>query len=233
MKKIIFLVSLLASTLTFASGNLHLDKAPGDLHDQASLQRGAKTFVDNCLSCHNAQAMRYNRLRDIGLTEQQIKEGYIPTDSKVGELMKVAMDKKDAKEWFGATPPDLSVIARSRGTDWLYTFLRGYYRDESRPSGWNNIAFASVGMPHVFYGLQGEQVLAHEGGNSKLVLDKPGKLKPAEYDAMVADLVNYLDFMGEPAKLKRQTLGIYVLLFLLVLLVVSYKLKEEYWKDIH
>ena len=229
MKKLLFLVGLLASTFAFASSEMHLDKAPGDLHDNASLQRGAKTFVDYCLSCHSAQAMRYNRLSDIGLTEQQIKEGFIPTDAKVGDLMKVAMSAKDAKAWFGAAPPDLSVIARSRGTDWLYTFLRGFYRDAGRPSGWNNVAFASVGMPHVLYEFQGEQVLV----NAKLTLDKPGKLKPAEYDAMVADLVNYLDFMGEPAKLKRQTLGIYVLLFLLVLLVVSYKLKEEYWKDIH
>jgi ubiquinol-cytochrome c reductase cytochrome c1 subunit len=237
MKKILFLVSLLASTMAFASSGVHLDKAPGNLSDNASLQRGAKTFVTYCLSCHSAQAMRYNRLQDIGLTLPQIKDGFIPTGVKVGDLMKVAMDKTEAKAWFGVAPPDLSVVSRARGVDWLYTYLRGFYRDDSRPSGWNNVAFANVGMPHVLYELQGEQVLVHEGAgehaSAKLVLDKPGKLKPAEYDAMVADLVNYLDFMGEPAKSKRHTLGIFVLLFLAVMLVVSIKLKNEYWKDIH
>ncbi|MDP2155640.1 MAG: cytochrome c1, partial [Sulfuricella sp.] len=159
MKKILFLVSLLASTMAFASGDIHLDKAPTNLSDQQSLQRGAKTFVNYCLSCHSAQAMRYNRLQDIGLTEQQIKDNLIFTGAKVGDTMTNNMSKKDAKAWFGATPPDLSVISRSRGADWLYTYLRGFYRDETRPTGWNNVAFDKVGMPHVLYELQGEQVL--------------------------------------------------------------------------
>ena len=237
MKKSLFLVSLLASTLAFASSDIHLDKAPAKLSDQQSLQRGAKTFVNYCLSCHGAQAMRYNRLQDIGLTEQQIKDNLILTGAKVGEAMTNSMSKKDGLAAFGAAPPDLSVISRSRGTDWLYTYLRGFYRDETRATGWNNVAFDKVGMPHVLYELQGEQVLhvekhgEHE--TQKLVLSKPGKMTPAEYDGMVADLVNYLDFMGEPIKTTRTKLGVWVLLFLGVFFVVAYQLKKEFWKDIH
>jgi len=237
MKKILLFVSLLASTMAFASSGVHLDKAPTNLSDQQSLQRGAKTFVNYCLSCHSAQAMRYNRLQDIGLTEQQIKDNLIFTDAKVGDTMTNSMSKKDAKAWFGAPPPDLSVIARFRGVDWLYTYLRGFYRDETRPTGWNNVAFDKVGMPHVLNELQGEQVLhvekhgEHE--TQKLVLARPGKMTPVEYDGMVADLVNYLDYMGEPAKTTRMKLGIYVLLFLGILFVPAYYLKKEYWKDIH
>lgn len=237
MKKILFFVSLLASTMTFASSGIHLDKAPAKLSDQQSLQRGARTFVNYCLSCHSAQAMRYNRLQDIGLTEQQIKDNLIFTGSKVGEAMTNSMNKKDAKVWFGATPPDLSVIARSRGVDWLYTYLRGFYRDETRPTGWNNVAFDKVGMPHVLNELQGEQVLHLEKRDGheiqKLVLAKPGKMTPVEYDGMVADLVNFLDFMGEPMKATRVRLGIFVLLFLGIFFVVAYYLKKEFWKDIH
>lgn len=237
MKKILFLISLMASTMAFASSDIHLDKAPTNLSDQQSLQRGAKTFVNYCLSCHSAQAMRYNRLQDIGLTEQQIKDNLIFTDAKVGDAMTNSMNKKDAKAWFGATPPDLSVISRSRGADWLYTYLRGFYRDEARPTGWNNVAFDKVGMPHVLNELQGEQVLHVEKHGDhetqKLVLAKPGKLTPAEFDGMTADLVNYLEFMGEPMKATRMKLGIVVLLFLGVFFVVAYFLKKEFWKDIH
>lgn len=237
MKKILFLVSLLASTIAFASSDIHLDKAPINPGDQQSLQRGAKTFVNYCLSCHSAQAMRYNRLQDIGLTNQQIKDNLIFSDAKVGDLMTNSMNKKDAKAWFGATPPDLSVISRSRGVDWLYTYLRSFYRDETRPTGWNNVAFDKVGMPHVLYELQGEQVLHVEKHGEhethKLMLAKPGKMTPAEYDGMVADLVNYLEFMGEPVKATRMKLGIAVLLFLSIFFVVAYYLKKEFWKDIH
>ena len=237
MKKILFLISLLASTMAFASGDIHLDKAPTNLSDQQSLQRGAKTFVNYCLSCHSAQAMRYNRLQDIGLTEQQIKDNLIFTGAKVGDTMTNSMSKKDGLAAFGAAPPDLSVISRSRGADWLYTYLRGFYRDETRATGWNNVAFDKVGMPHVLYELQGEQVLHVEKNGDhqtqKLVLAKPGKMTPAEYDGMVADLVNYLEFMGEPMQATRMKLGIVVLLFLSIFFVVAYYLKKEFWKDIH
>lgn len=230
-KKGLLLLGMLASAAAFASGGgVHLDKAPVNLGDQASLQRGAKAFSTYCLNCHAAASMRYNRLTDIGMTEQQIKDTIITTDAKVGDLMKVGMDKKEAKVWFGAAPPDLSVIARSRGADWLYTYLRGFYRDDSRPTGWNNIAFDKVGMPHILYELQGEQAL---GGDHKLSVVKPGKMNQAEYDAFVGDLVNYLVFMGEPAKLKRGTYGIIAMLLLFALFAVSYKLKKEYWKDVH
>lgn len=237
MKKILFLVSLLASTMAAASSGMHLDKAPVNLGDQASLQRGVKTFVNYCLPCHSAQAMRYNRLQEIGLSEQQIKDNLIFTDAKVGDLMTNNMNKKDAKNWFGATPPDLSVISRSRGADWLYTYLRGFYRDDTRPTGWNNVAFDKVGMPHVLYELQGEQVLhVEKHGDHEtrtLALAKPGKVSQAEYDAMVGDLVNFLAYMGEPMKASRVKLGVIVLLFLGIFFVVAYALKKEYWKDVH
>lgn len=236
MKKILFLISLLASTVAFASTEGHLDKAPINLHDKQSLQRGVKTFVNYCLPCHSAQAMRYNRLQDIGLTEQQIKDNLIFTGVKVGDLMVNSMKPKEAAVWFGGVaPPDLSVISRARGADWLYTFLRGFYRDDTRPTGWNNVAFDKIGMPHVLAQMQGEQHLEagkHEG-QGKLVPGKPGTMTQAQYDAMVADLVNYLVYMGEPSKLQRTQLGIYVLLFLAVFLVLAVALKKEYWKDVH
>ena len=197
--------------------------------------------------------MRYNRLQDLGLTEQQIRDNLILTGAKTGDLMKIAMDPKDAREWFGTLPPDLTVIARSRsssagsGADWLYTYLRGFYRDPSRPTGWNNTVFPNVAMPHVLWQLQGEQVLRTEmvviprGSKGevekrevqKLVLEKPGTMKPAEYDRLAADLVNFLAYVAEPARHFRQQLGIYVLMFLGVLFVLAYALKKEFWKDIH
>ena len=242
MKKLILTFNLmLAALLPFgvaANEGVHLERAPVNLADHASLQRGAKIFVNYCLNCHSAASMRYNRLRDIGLTDEQIKQNLLLAGEKVGDTMTVAMNAKEAKAWFGATPPDLSVIARSRGADWLYSYMRGFYRDDSRPTGWNNTVFDKVGMPHVLYELQGEQTLkveAGEGGaeHHVLTLDKPGKLKPAEYDSFVGDLVNYLVFMGEPAKMTRTTLGWFVLAFLGVFLVLAVLLKKEFWKDVH
>lgn len=246
MRKWILILGLLAvaglPSLALANAGGHLDHAPIDVSDKASLQRGAKVFVNYCLNCHSAASMRYNRLRDIGLTEQQIKENLMFAGEKVGDQMTVAMSAKEAKAWFGATPPDLSVISRSRGADWLYTYLRGFYRDTTRPTGWNNTVFDKVGMPHVLYDLQGEQslkaeeVVAADGSKTEkhvLVLAKAGKLSPKEYDATVTDLVNYLVFMGEPARNVRTTLGWVVLLFLGAFFVVALRLKKEFWKDIH
>lgn len=230
IKKLLLLV-LVAPLAAVASSGVHLDKAPYDLNDKASLQRGAKTFVNYCLNCHSASYMRYNRLQDIGLSNDQIKENLLFAGEKVGEPMDVAMRKTDAKIWFGATPPDLTVIARSRGADWLYSYLRGFYRDESTPTGWNNTVFDKVGMPHVLYGMQGEQALDHE--THKLTLAKPGSMTTPEYDATVADLVNYLVYMGEPAQQTRMRLGVFVLLFLGIFFVIAYYLKKEFWKDIH
>lgn len=242
MKKILFAL-MLAPVLAFASTEMKLDKLPStDKTEMAiSLQRGVQTFVNYCLNCHSASYMRYNRLQDLGLTEQQIKQNLMfPTD-KVGDTMSVAMNKKDGKSWFGAAPPDLSVIARVRGGDWLYTYLRTFYRDPETATGWNNIAFPNVGMPHVLYQLQGEQALKVEereapGGKheeKKLVLVKPGSMNKTEYDTLARDLVNYLVYMGEPARSQRVQLGIIVLAFLSVVFVLAYLLKKEYWKDVH
>jgi ubiquinol-cytochrome c reductase cytochrome c1 subunit len=239
---------LLAPTLALASeAEIHLDKAPIDLHDKESLQRGAHAFVNYCLNCHSASYMRYNRLQDIGLTEQQIRDNLVFPDVKVGELMKTAMDPKDSKEWFGAAPPDLTVIARSRashagtGSDWLYTYLRSFYKDPSRPTGWNNVVYPNVGMPHVLWQLQGDQVLKEtkvpaEGYMRtvhKLELEKKGKLDQLEYDRLVADLVNYMTYMSEPAQHDRVTIGLYAIIVLSVLIGLSYAMKKSYWKDVH
>jgi ubiquinol-cytochrome c reductase cytochrome c1 subunit len=238
LKNFLFLLAA-APVVAFASGaSVHLDKAPVNLADQESLQRGARMFVNYCLNCHSASAMRYSRLQDIGLTEDQIKDNLLFTAEKPGEPMKVGMTKADGKVWFGATPPDLSVIARSRGADWLYTYLRSFYRDESRPTGWNNVVFDKVGMPHVLWSLQGEMapVMKKDGEHQvieRLELVKPGSVTLAEYDAMVGDLVNYLTWMGEPAQVQRKQLGIIVLAFLAIFFVVAYYLKKEFWKDIH
>ena len=208
--------------------------APIDANDNASLQRGARTFVNSCLNCHSANYMRYNRLKDIGLTEEQIKDNLLFAGDKVGDTMKTAMSPKDAKKWFGVAPPDLSVEVRARGADWVYAYMRGFYRDSESPTGWGNCVFDSqtckVAMPHVLYEMQGEQIMNHE--THKLELVKPGKLSPSEYNAYVGDLTNYMAFMAEPGKQQRQQLGWYVLLFLGVLLVLAKKLKNAYWKDI-
>ena len=239
MKK--FLIALLfAPMLALASGgNVHLDKWQGSVSDKAALQNGAKLFVNYCLNCHGASYMRYKNLIDLGLTEQQVKDNLMFTSDKIGGLMAVAARAEEQKQWFGATPPDLTIIARARGeagnagagADWLYTYLRSFYRDEDRPTGWNNVVFENVGMPHVLYGLQGQQVLNHE--THKLELAVPGELAPAEYDKAVSALVSFMVWMGEPQQEFRRTLGIFVLAFLALLFVVSYALKKEYWKDIH
>ena len=232
MKKILLAVLLMPFfSLALASEDVHLDKAPIDASNYESLQRGARTFVNYCLNCHSANYMRYNRLLEIGLTEKQIKENLLFAGEKVGDTMKVAMNKKDAAKWLGAAPPDLSLEVRARGADWVYTYMRGFYRDASRPTGWNNTVFDKVGMPHVLYELQGEQELNHETHELKLV--KPGRLSVEEYDALVGDLTNFMAYMAEPAKQQRNHLGWLVLLFLSVLLVLTYKLKKAYWKDIH
>ena len=244
----LFVALLLVPTLALAAGDhIKLDRAPINEEDHASLQRGARHFANYCLSCHSAAYMRYNRLQDIGLTEAQIRDNLVFTGVKVGDLMRIAMDPKDAKNWFGVTPPDLSVTARSRasadgsGADWLYTYLRGFYRDAERPTGWNNTVYANVGMPHALWELQGEQVLAERkvrgDGYIKtemaLKLDKPGQLTPAQYDEMIADLVNYMVYMGEPVRSNRKTIGMFVLMALGVLFIFVYALKKEYWKDVH
>ena len=238
LKNFLFLLAA-APVFAFAAGaTVHLDKAPVNVADKESLQRGARMFVNYCLNCHSANVMRYSRLEDLGLTEDQIKENLLFAAEKPGETMRIAMHKAESKLWFGAAPPDLSVISRARGADWLYTYLRSFYRDESRTTGWNNTVFDKVGMPHVMWDLQGEMVPVYKKDGEHQVIErlelvKPGSVTLAEYDAMVGDLVNYLVWMGEPAQLQRKQLGVIVLLFLAVFFVVAYYLKKEFWKDIH
>jgi ubiquinol-cytochrome c reductase cytochrome c1 subunit len=229
----------LATVPVLANEGGEVDHAPINLGDQASLQRGARTFANYCLNCHAASYMRYSRLTDIGLSEDEIKSNLMFASQKVGETMTVALERADAKAWFGVAPPDLSVEARVRGPDWLYTYLRGFYKDPSRPTGWNNIAFPNVGMPHVLYELQGVQKLEEskgEGGaegHKKLVLVHPGQLSSVEYDQFTADLVNYLVFIGEPARATRVQIGVLVIFFLVLAFFLTLALKKEYWKDIH
>jgi ubiquinol-cytochrome c reductase cytochrome c1 subunit len=236
MKK--FLIALLFVPLAaLANSEVHLDKWPGSVGDKPALQNGAKIFVNYCLNCHGASYFRYNKLMELGLSEQQVKDNLLFTADKIGEQMRIAARSDEQKKWFGATPPDLTIIARARasesgaGADWLYTYLRSFYRDANRPTGWNNVIFENVGMPHILYGLQGQQVLNHE--THKLELAVPGQLAPAEYDKAVSDLVGYLVWMAEPQQEFRQKLGVGVLAFLALLFVVAYALKKEYWKDIH
>lgn len=246
MKKLLAIFAL--AGLVFAApvmaneGGVPLDPAPNQSSDTSALQRGAKLFVNYCLNCHGASAMRYNRLRDIGLSEEQIKQNLLFSSDKVGDTMHIAMDREDAKKWFGAVPPDLSVIARARGSDWLYTYLRTFYRDDTRPTGWNNLVFDKVGMPHVLWELQGQQVAKyaevkseHGEAEKKLVgleVSVPGKMNKVEYDQAVADLVSYLDWMAEPAGNLRKRLGVWVLLCIGVFFVLAWRLNAAYWKDI-
>ncbi len=249
LKKLIAALALVPAFALANEGNFPLDRAP-ERTDLASLQHGAKLFVNYCLNCHSAAAMRYNRLRDIGLTEEQIKNNLLFTGDKVGDLMKISMSPKDAKEWFGAAPPDLSVITRSKaseagsGSDWIYTYLRTYYKDDSRPTGWNNMVFPNVGMPHALWELQGvrsakfvEEKDPHEAGKTVHKFAgfeqvKPGKLSSLDYDVAVADLVGYLDWMSEPAKSFRKRLGIWVFLFLGLLSLLAWRLNASYWKEV-
>ncbi|MER0215652.1 MAG: cytochrome c1 [Nitrosomonas sp.] len=240
MKKITIALLILCmapfGVLAGESG-MPLDRAPIDTTDNASLKRGAESFVNYCLTCHGASYMRYNRHRDIGYTNEEILSKLVLTGQKVGDLMQSAMRKKEGEEWFGVAPPDLSVIARARGADWLYTYLRAFYRDDTTHTGWNNLVFDRVAMPHVLYELQGEQRLviktSDKGEQKSLTLEKAGQLSATEYDKFVGDLVNYLVYLGEPHANARKQLGIEVMIFLLGMLVLSYALKKEYWKDIH
>ncbi len=230
------------------SGGIAWDKVPNHQNDLTSLQNGAKLFVNYCLNCHSAAYMRYNRLKDIGLTEQQIKDNLLFTTDKVGETMKVSMDPKQAKDWFGANPPDLTVIARSRsaagqgsGGDYIYTYLRTYYPDSSKATGWNNLAYPNVAMPHPLWELQGSRQPVFEtkkehGHDVKIFKSweqlTPGTLTPLQYDQAMGDLVNYLQWMGEPSQNQRVRVGVWVLMFLGVFTLIAWRLNAAYWKDV-
>ena len=258
MKKVILILLCAALPgLSLAAGGEHakLDAVKIDLGDKASLQRGARVFVNYCLSCHSASYMRYNRMgEDLGLSDELVKENLMFAADKTGELMKAAMPKDDAKKWFGTAPPDLSLVARSRGPNWFYTYMRSFYRDDKSSTGWNNTVFPSVAMPHVLHDVQGTQRAVYrseklesesvkDGKKVKKVteeqvfdhfeIEKPGSMTVQQFDESMRDLTNFMVYMGEPAKLERPRIGIYVLLFLAVFFVVAYMLKKEYWKDVH
>jgi ubiquinol-cytochrome c reductase cytochrome c1 subunit len=249
LKKLFALAALVPALACAAEGGFPLDHAP-EKNDIGSLQNGAKLFVNYCLNCHSAVSMRYNRLQDLGLTDDQIKNNLLFSGEKVGDLMKTSMTPADAKKWFGAAPPDLSVIARAKsselgpGADWIYTYLRTYYKDDTRPTGWNNMVFPNVGMPHALWELQGIRnakfVEAKDPHDASKTIHKfagfeqvtPGKLTALEYDNAVADLVSYLSWMAEPVATKRKQVGVFVVLFLGLLLLLAWRLSASYWKEV-
>ena len=244
IKHLFSVLALLASSAALASGGaVHLEKAPIDLKDKVSLQNGARTFQNYCLGCHQMQYQRYARtFRDLDIPEDIGMANLMFTGKKVGDHITNNMASKDAEKWFGAAPPDLTNVARVRGPDWIYTYLRSFYADPSRPFGVNNEVFPLVGMPHVLQDLQGMPYKAYEtrlvDGESKevyvgLKTDGTGVLNSEEYDRTVADLVNYLEYVGEPTKLESRAIGIKVIVFLLIFFVFAYFLKKEFWKDVH
>jgi ubiquinol-cytochrome c reductase cytochrome c1 subunit len=240
MKRLITLFLLVTlSFCGYASEDIELQEANVDLSDTESLERGAKHFVTYCLGCHSIKHIRYQRMAlDFGVDEKQVVKDIAPEGASVYDQLYTAMNAHDAQKWFGIQPPDLSLIARSRSADWLYSYLKGFYHDKTKPLGTNNIIFKDVGMPNVFWQLQGVQKpVFHMEDNQqkieKLVVTEPGKLSAEEFDLLVNDLVNFLVYVGEPVQMERQRLGKYVLFFLLIFSVLAYYLKKEYWKDIH
>lgn len=250
LKKLLAAMAFVPAMALAAGGGFPLDQAPDHTRDLASLQNGAKLFVNYCLNCHSASNLRYNRLRDIGLTEEQIRDNLLLTGGKVGDLMNVTLSAKDAKEWFGAAPPDLSVIARAKasgegsGADYLYTYMRTFYKDDTRPTGWNNLVFPSVGMPHALWELQGVRTAKfsevkdpHDPAKTIHKFDgfeqlQPGKLSNLDYDRQVADLVSFMVWMAEPVQDTRRRLGVWVFLFLGTLTFLVWLLNRSYWKDV-
>lgn len=246
MKKGIFalLIMLGAGSALAAGGGTELERAATDVSNRASLQRGAKLFVNYCMGCHSAQYMRYNRLmQDLNLTESQVKDNFIFDESKITEKMTIAMRPGDGGRWFGVTPPDLSLTARSRGVDWIYTYLKSFYPDPKQPSGWNNTVFPAASMPNVLWELQGLRQPVYEThtdeyGAERQVLvgweqQTEGLENEAEFERTARDLTAFLEYMGEPARLQRESIGVWVLLYLALFTVLAYFLKLEFWRDVH
>jgi ubiquinol-cytochrome c reductase cytochrome c1 subunit len=246
MKKLIFAILLAAAPMLAlaSSEGPHLEDANIDLSDQASLQRGAKYFVNYCLSCHSAKYQRFNRMaRDIGLTDEEVLGNLMFTTDKIGDTMNIAMPTDKATTWFGNPPPDLSVMVRARGVNYIYSYLRSFYLDEKRPFGVNNTVFPDVAMPNILWQLQGSQKAVYKvekdsAGNDTEVFDHfepvtPGTLSPEEFDQVARDLTAFLTYVGEPIQMERKHLGVWVLLFIAVFFVLAYLLNKEYWKDIH
>ena len=240
MKSLLTTLLLVLSFGAFASGSeVKLESADIDLSDSASLERGAKAYVTYCLGCHSAKHIRYKRIAlDLKLDETEVLKNVAPHGAGIYDQMHSAMNSHDAEKWFGTTPPDLSLIARSRGADWLYSYLKGFYADKSKPTGVNNRIFKDVAMPNVFWQQQGIQTaVIHQVDGQDVVADlkieQPGQMSPKEFDHMVNDLVNFLVYVGEPVQLERQSMGKYVLFFILMIIALAYLLKKEYWKDVH
>lgn len=244
MKKIIFVLCLmLPISVMAAGGNVHLDKAEYDLTDKASLQTGAQLFMNYCLGCHQTQYQRYQRtFEDLDIPLELGQANLQFTGEKPGDHIKNAMPSESGAKWFGAPPPDLTLVARVRGADWIYTYLRTFYADENTTFGVNNLVFPDVGMPHVLQELQGlpsrtsEKMMVDGEMVDRYVgikADGSGELSATEYDTAVLDLVNYLVYIGEPSRLESENIGRWVMIFLLVLLVLVYLLKKDYWRDVH
>ena len=253
-----FFVSVFVTSTAMAAGggNVDLDEAHVKMNDKASLQNGAKLFMNYCLSCHSASYARYNQVaRDLDISEALLIENLMFTTEKVGDLMTTTMPAEDSKRWFGVTPPDLTLVSRVRKRDWVYTYLRAFYRDDSSPSGWNNSLFENVAMPHALYELQGVQNKVgkvdleelHRGhgsdehadedriivGDTEFEIVHPGKLTPAEFDKAMLDLTAFLVYLAEPAQLQRKTIGVLTIGFLIILMILAYLLKKEFWRDVH
>ncbi len=242
MRKISLILLLIASVPVWASGGGELEHSGVNVTDIASLQRGAATFRDYCFGCHSANYVRYQRLADdLKLGEDYVKQYFMRGTTKIGDTMSIAMDPADAEVWFGKTPPDLSLAARSRSTDWLFAYMRSFYRDQN--GEWNNSIFPDVSMPNVFWREQGilEPVYESAGGHggnagshiARLEMVEAGTMEPEAFDAKIRDLVAFLEYMGEPAKLKRKAVGWKVILFLALFAFLAYLLKAEYWRDVH
>jgi ubiquinol-cytochrome c reductase cytochrome c1 subunit len=250
MKKLLSTLALIGAMLgtlaaapVLAQENITLDRAPDNADNFASLQHGAQIFVNYCMGCHSANLMRYSRLQELGISQKAIEQNLMFTTDKIGNTMSIAMRPDDAKAWFGASPPDLSVEARAHSRDWLYTYLRSFYRDDTRPTGWNNLVFENVSMPNVLWQLQGQRTVKFEEETDERSGEKlrkfagfqqvsPGTMSPVDYDSAVADLVAYMSWMAEPTQKTRQQLGVWVLLFLGVLSFFAWRLNAAYWKDI-
>ncbi|GAB3741572.1 cytochrome c1 [Silanimonas algicola] len=225
---------LLAPALASGAGKVSLDNAQIDLQDKASLQRGAGLFMNYCAACHSLQYMRYSRLaEDLELTPEQVEQFLIKGDAKIGDVMKTGMAKGDGQAWFGKAPPDLSTTARGKigQEDWIYTFLKSFYVDETRPMGWNNTVLSGASMPNVLWELQGMQRKTEDG--FVIQEHERGRLSAAEYDRAILDISAFLTYVGEPARLQRESLGVWVILFLSLFTFLAYLLKQEYWKDVH
>jgi ubiquinol-cytochrome c reductase cytochrome c1 subunit len=232
IKALVFGFATVVSLSALASsGGVHLDHANNDLTDKESLKKGFKTYINYCLGCHQLQYQRYNRtFKDLGIEDADGIENYMYTGEKPGDHITNTMPKKEAAKWFGNAPPDLTLEARLRSPDWIYTYLRSFYMDSARPFGVNNTVFKDVGMPHVLQGLQGVGSIDEHG---KISPAMGGSLTTEEYDVVVRDLTNFLEYVGEPSKLERKSMGVKVLIFLFVFFIIAYFLKKEYWKDIH